>query len=264
MDFGSHLRAARENRKLTFDVLAARTKIPRHLLVDLEANDLSRWPRHQVYRHGFLRAYADAVGLDAELLIARFVREFPEEPPLEAVERLPPAVNSRRRKSWWLTAAVAVLAIGLSVAAVLLVDAPTQPNDRAGVQAVTPQGSDPVAENPPAEPESSQPTTGVASPTPTTNPAASRTEVAADPPEAGQGPVFVEGELVIESEPSGATVVVNGIGRGRTPTRVQYLSLGTHTIRLVLAGYASQEQSVSLTATRPSRTVTMVLQQSSP
>jgi hypothetical protein len=69
----------------------------------------------------------------------------------------------------------------------------------------------------------------------------------------------VEGELVIESEPPGATAVVNGIGRGRTPTRVQYLPPGSYTIRLVLAGYESQEQTVTLTTTRPSRTVTVVL-----
>jgi PEGA domain-containing protein len=62
----------------------------------------------------------------------------------------------------------------------------------------------------------------------------------------------------------GAAVVVNGIGRGRTPTRVQYLPLGSHTIRLVLAGYESQEQSVALTAARALRTVTLVLREITP
>jgi hypothetical protein len=74
----------------------------------------------------------------------------------------------------------------------------------------------------------------------------------------------VEGELVIESEPPGATVVVNNIGRGRTPARVQYLPLGSHTIRLVLAGYESQEQIVTLTSTRPLRTVSVVLNERIP
>ena len=262
MDFGSHLRAAREQRKLTLDVLAARTKIPRHLLVDLEANDLSRWPRHQVYRNGFLRAYAAAVGLDVEPLIAAFVREFPEERLAETVEPPAPPVKPAKRASWWLTAAVALLAVGLSVLAVLVMDAPTARDDRSGVQAVTPQSSTPAAGDRQVEQESSQPTTGVATTTPETRSSGASSEVAPAPPEVVQrGLVLVEGELVIESEPAGATVVVNGIGRGRTPARVQYLPFGTHTIRLVLAGYESQEQSVTLTATRPARTVTMVLQE---
>ena len=112
MDFGSHLRAAREKRKLTLDVLAERTKIPRQLLVDLEANDLSRWPRHQIYRHGFLRAYAAAVGLDADPLVERFEKAFPEERSLEPFEPPAPAAKPSKRSSWWLTAAIAVLAIG--------------------------------------------------------------------------------------------------------------------------------------------------------
>jgi cytoskeletal protein RodZ len=265
MDLGSHLRAAREQRKLTLDVLAARTKIARHLLVDLEANDFSRWPRHQVYRHGFLRAYADAVGLDAEPLIAKFVKEFSEDQVRETVEPPTLTVKSPTRSSWWLTAVIAVAAIGLSVAAILLVDAPTSRDDRSGVQAVTPQGAAPVTDKAPAEPESSKPTSGVTTlPTPPTGSTPIAAEAAPGTPEVAQNPVFVEGELVIESEPSGAAVVVNGIGRGRSPLRVQYLPLGAHTIRLVLAGYESQEQSVTLTSTRPARSLTIVLQAAVP
>jgi cytoskeletal protein RodZ len=259
MDFGSDLRAAREQRKLTVDVLAARTKIPRQLLVDLEANDLSRWPRHQVYRHGFLRAYAAAVGLDAEIVIAKFQKAFPDEHPFEPAEAASSA-KSPRASSRWLTAAVAFLAIGLSVLAVLFVDAPTSRDDRSGIQAVTPRRSTPSTggktevpgSSKPASPASTAPLSTVPAP------ATASSEVAPDPPEVVQDSV-VEGELVIESEPPGATAVVNGIGRGRTPTRVQYLPLESHTIRLVLAGYESQEQTVTLTTTRPSRTVTVVL-----
>jgi cytoskeletal protein RodZ len=263
MDFGSHLRSAREQRKLTLDVLAERTKIPRQLLVDLEANDLSRWPRHQIYRHGFLRAYAAAVGLDADPLVARFVQAFPEERTLETFVPPTPPAKSSKRSSWWLTATVAVLAVGLSVLGVLLVDAPTPGDDRSGIQAVTPQKTTPVGSDSREEGESSESTTGVASTPPATSMTTTPGEVA-PAPEAAQGPVFVEGELVIESEPPGASVVVNGIGRGRTPARVQYLPLGTHTIRLVLAGFESQEQSVTLTAARPARTVTVILSTTNP
>jgi cytoskeleton protein RodZ len=263
MDFGSHLRVAREQRKLTLDVLAERTKIPRQLLVDLEANDLSRWPRHQIYRNGFLRAYAAAVGLDADPLVARFVQEFPEDRPLGTFEPPIPAAQPSKRSSWWLTAAIAVLAIGLSVLGVLFLDAPTPRDDRSAVQAVTPQKTTPAASDSHEQAKSSTSTTGVTS-TPLATSTPTTAVEGAPAPEAPQGPVFVEGELVIESEPPGATVVVNGIGRGRTPARVQYLPLGTHTIRLVLTGFESQQQSVTLTAARPARTVTVILSTTNP
>ena len=260
MDFGSHVRAAREQRKLTLDDLAARTKIPRQLLVDLEENDLSHWPRHQVYRHGFLRSYAAAVGLDAEPLITRFQHAFPDEHALEPVERA--SVKTPKRSSWRLTAAIAILAVGVSVLGVLVVDAPTPSDDRSAVQAVSPNSSTPAADKIAVEPNAPNATSGVGSIPTTSSPPAVPSEPVTGPLE--PGPVHVEGELVIESEPPGAAVVVNGIGRGRTPTRVQYLPLGSHTIRLVLAGYESQEQSVTVTAARPLRTVTLVLREITP
>jgi hypothetical protein len=45
---------------------------------------------------------------------------------------------------------------------------------------------------------------------------------------------------------------------------VQFLPLGSYTIRLVRTGYESQEQRVTLTATRPVRTLKIVLQESLP
>jgi transcriptional regulator with XRE-family HTH domain len=265
MDFGSHVRTIREQRSLTLDDLSARTKIPRQLLVDLEENDVSRWPRHQIYRHGFLRAYASALGLDADLLITRFQRAFPEERSLEIAE--PPAVTPPRRSSWRLTAIVAALAVAVSVLAVFFVDAPAPRDDRSAVQAESPGSSVPAGVTTEPKPTAGNATSEVGSTGTGSIPAAPGPAVAPSqtlPGPLEPGPVHVEGELVIESEPPGATVVVNNIGRGRTPTRVQYLPLGSHTIRLVLAGYESQEQTVTLTATRPLRTVTVVLSERTP
>jgi cytoskeletal protein RodZ len=264
MDFGSHVRTAREQRNLSLDDLSARTKIPRQLLVDLEENDVSRWPRHQIYRHGFLRAYASALGLDADLLITRFQRAFPEERSLDLVE--PPAVKPPKRSPWRLTAIVAALGVVVSVLAVLFIDAPAPRDNRSTVQAESPGGAIPAGgANEPARAD--QATTEVGSTGTESKPAAPSPAVAPSAPvprPTEPGPVHVEGELVIESEPPGATVVVNNIGRGKTPTRVQYLPLGSHTIRLVLAGHESQEQTVTLTATRPFRTVSVVLSEKIP
>ena len=67
-DFGDRLRVQRESLGLTLDAVAASTKIKVSLLADLERNDLSRWP-DGIYGRGFLRAYADAIGLSPGLLL---------------------------------------------------------------------------------------------------------------------------------------------------------------------------------------------------
>jgi transcriptional regulator with XRE-family HTH domain len=67
-DFGDRLRLQRESLGLTLDAVAASTKIKSSLLADLERNDLSRWP-DGIYRRGFLRAYADAIGVPPGLLL---------------------------------------------------------------------------------------------------------------------------------------------------------------------------------------------------
>lgn len=74
--FGAWLRRERERREITVRAIADRTKIGVSLLEALERGDVSRWPGG-IYRRAFLRAYADTVGLDADLALANFERLFP-------------------------------------------------------------------------------------------------------------------------------------------------------------------------------------------
>jgi cytoskeleton protein RodZ len=74
--FGQKLRREREKRKLTLDQLAARTKIAASLFRSLEAGDCARWPGG-IYSRGFVRAYATAVGLDPEEIVALFIDSYP-------------------------------------------------------------------------------------------------------------------------------------------------------------------------------------------
>lgn len=67
-DFGATLRAHREGRGITLDALAASMKVQRSLLVDLERNDVSRWPQG-IYRRAFMRQYAMLVGLPPEFVL---------------------------------------------------------------------------------------------------------------------------------------------------------------------------------------------------
>lgn len=75
--FGAWLARERERRGLTVRAIADRTKIGASHLQALERGDVSRWPAG-IYRHAFVKAYADVVGLDADFVIANFDRAFPD------------------------------------------------------------------------------------------------------------------------------------------------------------------------------------------
>jgi transcriptional regulator with XRE-family HTH domain len=74
---GLRLRAERERRRITLESIAANTKIGVSLLRGLERDDVSRWPGG-IFRRAFVRSYAEAVGLDAEEILAEFLERFPD------------------------------------------------------------------------------------------------------------------------------------------------------------------------------------------
>lgn len=235
-DFGSYLRTAREERQLTLDALATCTKIKRQLLADLEANNLARWPKHRVYRHGFLRAYAVAVRLDPDDLIAEFEREFPDDPTLHSAQQSKPQATAPSPER--VTSVGAIIAVSSGLLLALALQLLNGHEDRGLILAKDSTS----ALRSPADirlaAETMSPSTSVA-----------------------DTPAEIERELLIISDPSDASVTVNGIGRGRTPARVQYLPLGSYTIRLVRSGCESRERVVTLTAEQPVRTVRFALRQ---
>jgi transcriptional regulator with XRE-family HTH domain len=76
--FGEWMQRERERRNITLRVIADRTKIGTGLLEALERGDVSRWPGG-IYRRAFIRSYADAIGLDGDLVVANFERVFPAD-----------------------------------------------------------------------------------------------------------------------------------------------------------------------------------------
>jgi hypothetical protein len=67
----------RERRRITLDSIAANTKINVGLLKDLEQDNVSRWPSG-IFRRAFIKAYAQAIGLDPDDLAREFLERFPE------------------------------------------------------------------------------------------------------------------------------------------------------------------------------------------
>lgn len=94
--FGARLRRARERRHITLAEIAERTKIAGSLFEALERDDVSRWPSG-IFRRSFIRAYADAIGLDPAETVREFSERFPD--PADAV-RTPPASDAPLPQAW--------------------------------------------------------------------------------------------------------------------------------------------------------------------
>jgi transcriptional regulator with XRE-family HTH domain len=81
---GARLRQRREERGIALATIAQQTKIKESLLEGLEKDDLSQWPS-KLYRRAFVRAYAQAVGLDPEVVTQEFVQAHPAPPEVDVI-----------------------------------------------------------------------------------------------------------------------------------------------------------------------------------
>jgi transcriptional regulator with XRE-family HTH domain len=94
--FGQRLRRERERRGLTLDELAAQSKVSASHFAALERGDLSRWPAG-IFGIGFIRSYAQAVGLDPVKTVEEFTRVRAGQEartsatPATAVDAVPPS-----------------------------------------------------------------------------------------------------------------------------------------------------------------------------
>jgi transcriptional regulator with XRE-family HTH domain len=111
---GSQLRAAREEKGLTLEDIAAQTRIPRRHLESLEISDWERLPA-PTYTTGFAKSYASAVGLDRTEIAERLRNEMGGTRPVyTASEVFEPADPARSMPKWLVFGAIAaVLALVL-------------------------------------------------------------------------------------------------------------------------------------------------------
>jgi transcriptional regulator with XRE-family HTH domain len=75
--FGSRLRMERERRTITLASISDNSKISHSLLEALERDDVSRWPSG-IFRRSFIRTYAQAIGLDPDVIAREFLERFPD------------------------------------------------------------------------------------------------------------------------------------------------------------------------------------------
>jgi hypothetical protein len=96
--FGAWLRLQRERQQVPLATIADRTKIKLALLEGLERDDVSHWPAG-IFRRSYIRAYAQAVGLEPDSVVREFLNRYPD--PFEddtAVEAVAKSVEGTTRR----------------------------------------------------------------------------------------------------------------------------------------------------------------------
>ena len=96
--FGQRLRRERERRQIALSSIAENSKIKVSLFEELERDDASHWPSG-VFRRAFIRAYADAIGLDPEATAREFLERFPDPNDPDRLLGPQPALVSPRAPS---------------------------------------------------------------------------------------------------------------------------------------------------------------------
>ena len=116
-DIGSSLREARMRQGLDFDEMEERTKVRKKYLRHLEDERFDQLPGH-TYTKGFLRVYADALGLDGRLYVEEYNSRYVAGDDESSAPRLPRAPVPRRRPERRESRGA-----GIALAAILLVTA---------------------------------------------------------------------------------------------------------------------------------------------
>jgi len=124
------------------------------------------------------------------------------------------------------------------------------------------------AENP-VTPPSPPDTPSSAPAAPATTSSDSSTPPSAPPPapataDPKPAPVADRGNLLVRSTPAGATVFVDDQRRGVTPLTLQNVDLGTRRVRIVRDGFTAEDRQITLTRSRPSRSVEVRLTRAAP
>jgi cytoskeletal protein RodZ len=111
IDIGSALKQAREALGLSLDDIAETTKVRARHLSAIETAELDQLPSRP-FTIGYVRAYAKALGLDADATAARYRTEYPS--PDDDDLRTPVGVqHNRRQRGGWLAALGAVALVSV-------------------------------------------------------------------------------------------------------------------------------------------------------
>jgi cytoskeletal protein RodZ len=140
-NFGASFKKAREAKGISLDQIAKQTRISTRFLTAIENEEFHVLPGG-IFNRGFVRSFAEALGLDAEEAVADYERLLSAREPIEDVaSEKPPPVNGRRQLY-----PVAIVILAVAIAAFYIV---TRESGRTGVK---PASSPPAPAAQPAPP----------------------------------------------------------------------------------------------------------------
>jgi cytoskeleton protein RodZ len=195
MSLGSYLRALRLDRGLTLEEIARATRVPLRYLEALESDALDGLPA-PVFARGFIRAYCQVLGADADEPLGLYFRQTGLEAPPRAPQpgAAPSLSRGRDRPASTVLVSLALLVgLGLALLGVTVwLDRAREP--ATGGPAPVSAPAQPAEPTPPT---AAAPPAGVAEPVATVPPAASGAGAPSALPAAGPatppaGPVVVD------------------------------------------------------------------------
>lgn len=149
---GERLRAAREEKGVTLEDVAAQTRIPQRHLESLEASDWEKLPA-PTYTVGFAKSYAAAVGLDRGEIGEALREEMGGQRfTTTTTEVFEPADPARTMPKWLVLGAIGAVILLVLLMSWLNNRSLRQPQDAANTAAATPA---PAAPSAPAVPQPS-------------------------------------------------------------------------------------------------------------
>ena len=146
---GERLRAAREEKKLSLEDIAAQTRIPQRHLESIEVADWEKLPA-PTYTVGFAKSYASAVGLDRTEIGDQLREEMGGQRFASSQSEVIEAADPARTMPMWLV-------IGAILAVVLIVVVMSALNRRSLEQTAEPPASTEEASAPAAAPPAAAP-----------------------------------------------------------------------------------------------------------
>lgn len=105
---GERLRAAREEKGLSLEDIAAQTRIPQRHLESIEASEWDKLPA-PTYTTGFAKSYASAVGLDRTEIGEQLKVELGGQRPVASIEVFEAADPARTMPKWLVFAGIAAV-----------------------------------------------------------------------------------------------------------------------------------------------------------
>jgi cytoskeletal protein RodZ len=155
--FGAEFKKARESRGLSLDKIAAETRISTRFLKAIEEEEFQVLPGG-IFNRGFIRSYAQHLGLDPEQAISDYERlTSAVQPPADLLIDIEP-VTARKSERDLYPIAIVVLAVLIAIFYLV--------NRNSQTESVTegPGNAEPAAATPPSEPAAPAPATSPVTP----------------------------------------------------------------------------------------------------